>query len=74
MDASLQFVNSPAVSILDRLRANLCIHLQVLVCSWHLPVEHVPVGLDEDAHEEGIVRAGCQVGAAGGRVPRVEVI
>ncbi len=39
-----------------------------------LPVKHVPVGLDEDAHEEGVIGAGCQVGAAGGRVPGVEVI
>ena len=58
MDASLQCY-SPAISILDRLRANLCVRLQVLVCSWYVPVEHVPVGLDEDAHEEGVVGAGC---------------
>jgi len=46
----------------------------VLVCCWNLPVEHIPVRLDEDTHEEGVVGAGCQVGAAGGRVPGVEVI
>jgi hypothetical protein len=35
MDASLQFVNTPAVSILDRHRANLPVRLQVLVCCWY---------------------------------------
>lgn len=39
-----------------------------------VPVEHVPVWLDEDSHEDGVVGAGSNVGAAGGWVPGVEVI
>lgn len=39
-----------------------------------VPVEHVPVWLDEDPHEEGVVGAGCNVGATGGWVPGVKVI
>ena len=39
-----------------------------------VPVEHIPVWLDEDSHEQGVVGAGCNVGAAGGRVTWVEVI
>lgn len=73
MDASLQYC-SPAIGILNSSRANLDVRLHVLVCCWNLPVEHIPVRLDEDTHEEGVVGAGCQVGAAGGRVPGVEVI
>lgn len=73
MHASLQCCG-PAISILDRLRATWCVLLHMLVCCWHSPVEHVPVWLDEDAHEEGVVGASCQVGAAGGWVPGIEVI
>ena len=39
-----------------------------------VPVEHIPVGLDEDSHKEGVVGAGCDVGATRGRISWVEVI